>query len=84
MPLAGGGCCPRYPDCTAQFHDLHYCQNWPPEVQGKLDVCTTTRQLAEAWNALAEAGDVDLIGGSEWHHAVAHLRYWLTSIRREG
>lgn len=56
----------------------HYCRNdgsWGADAQEKLDNAATVEELRAIWEPLAGEGKTDSFGGSEWHHAVAHLLY---------
>lgn len=48
---------------------------WRPEIQAMLDTATTEAELGVVWARLEVMGEADMRGGSEWRHAVAHLRY---------
>ena len=54
---------------------------WSPATQDQLDKARSVAGLREAWAPLEAAGRVDGLGGSEYHHALAHLRWFL---EREG
>jgi len=77
-PASTEQCCPMYPRCTGEFYPPHWCDNegsWSAGTQDKLDDCRTITELAGTWRRLERVGEVDLIYGAEWHHAVAHLRH---------
>jgi hypothetical protein len=65
---------------ACDYVPTHYCRNamtWSPATQDALDAARTVAALREAWAPLEEAGQVDGLGGSEYHHALAHLRWFL-------
>jgi hypothetical protein len=58
----------------------HYCRawGWSDETQAVLDRATSVEELRASWRELEADGEVDSYGGSEWHHALAHLDNELT------
>jgi hypothetical protein len=59
------GMYPGHPDCGAFGLD------------SRLAACISVGELRAAMEALSHTGESDGMGGSEYHHALAHLRYKL-------
>jgi hypothetical protein len=63
------------------MYETHTClsPSWGAAAQAMLDRVSSVAELREIWEPLADAGEVDGLGGAEYHHALAHLRSKLLS-----
>jgi hypothetical protein len=62
-----------------ETHACVRCLSWSAAVQAMLDRAASVAELRGIWEPLADAGEVDSLGGAEYHHALAHLRSKLLS-----